>query len=76
MGGKPSKPKPVDLDGQLRSAIVESGLSHYQLAKETGISQPIITRFANGDRSISLATASKLATFFGMRLSGPKPPAR
>ena len=62
------------LTEQPRAAVVNCGLSHYRTAKDTGIAQPVITRFANGDRSISLETADKLAAFFGMRLMEPGTP--
>lgn len=63
------KPPLPTLADQLRAAVADSGLSHYRIAKDTGISQPIITRFVNGDRSVSLDTAGKLAAYFGMSLA-------
>lgn len=69
MAAKRPKAEPPTLSDQLRAAIAESGLSHYRLAKETGVSQPIITRFANGTRGISLETAGRIAGYFGMRLT-------
>ncbi len=60
------------LTDQLRQAIVESGLSHYAIAKATGVSQPVLTRFVNGTRSVSIETASKLANHFGMWLAKPR----
>lgn len=69
MAAKRTKAAPPTLSEQLRAAIVESGLSHYRLAKETGVSQPIITRFVNGTRSISLETADRIAGYFGMTLA-------
>lgn len=60
------------LSDQLRNAVTSGELSHYRIAKDTGISQPIITRFANGVRGISLETANKLAIYFEMRLTPPK----
>ena len=69
------KQRATTLTDQLRSAVLDSGISHYRIAKDTGMSQPIITRFANGDRSISLDTADKLAAYFQMRFTDPKPPA-
>jgi plasmid maintenance system antidote protein VapI len=61
----------ISLADQLRSAVVGSGLSQYAIAKNTGIAQPVITRFVNGTRSISIETADKLAIYFGMRLTLP-----
>jgi plasmid maintenance system antidote protein VapI len=69
MAAKRTKVTPPTLSEQLRAAIVASGLSHYRLAKETGVSPPIITRFANGTRSISLETADRIVAYFQMNLS-------
>lgn len=74
MASKRTARLPETLSAQLRSAVTESGKSQYRIAKATGISQPAITRFVNGDRSISLETADKLAAYFGMSLTDPKPP--
>lgn len=64
----------TSLGDDLRQAIAESGQSHYAIAKATGVAQPVITRFVNGTRSISLETAGKLAIFFGMKLTCPRQP--
>lgn len=65
---------PTTLADQLRAAIVHSGVSHYAIAKATGVAQPIVTRFVNGTRGISLETADKLAAHFGMRFTAPRMP--
>ena len=66
-----SRQKKTTLAEQLRAALADSGLSHYRIAKETGVSQPIITRFVNGTRGLSLETADRLAAYFGMRFTPP-----
>jgi plasmid maintenance system antidote protein VapI len=66
--------EPSSLADQLRQAIIDSGQSHYALAKSTGIAQPIVTRFVNGTRSISLESASALAAYFEMTLTVRRPP--
>ncbi len=50
----------------LRQLLKDRDESHYRMSKETGVSQPVITRFMNGDRGISLATAEKLAAYLGI----------
>lgn len=45
----------------LKRAIRDSGKSVYQLAKESGVSHPVLFRFLSGERDIRLATADKLA---------------
>lgn len=73
MAANRSKAEPDTLADQLRAAMVGSGLSHYRISKDTGISQPVITRFINGDRDLKLETAGKLAAYFSMRLTEAKP---
>jgi hypothetical protein len=59
----------------LRSALAESGRSHYSVHRQTylrnedgeGISQSILSRFANG-KTVTLATAERLADVLGLRL--------
>lgn len=60
------------LEGQLRAAIAKSGLSVYRLAKDSGVSQPVLCRFVNGQRDITLTTASKLAEALGLELKPVK----
>ncbi len=62
------------LADQLRSAIRSSGLSVYRIALDTGVSQPVITRFVNGKRTVTLETADALAAYFNMRLTAPRLP--
>ena len=47
---------------------------NYRLAESTratGLPIPVITRFVNRQRDLKLASADKLATYFGLRLFGP-----
>ena len=56
------------LEKQLRRAIQGSGLSAYRIAQESGVSEAVLSRFLNRQRTITLATASKLAEVLGLRL--------
>ena len=60
------------LDKQIREAIKDSGLTIYRLAKDSGVSQPVLCRFVNGKRGITLATASKLVEVLGLELVAKK----
>ena len=40
----------------------------YQLAKEAGVSQIMVSRFLSGKRDIRLATADRLAHVLGLKL--------
>ncbi len=62
------------LQDQLREAIADSGLTLYRIAKDAGIAYPVLHRFASGERDLTLETASRLADYFGMRLTRPKRP--
>lgn len=64
--------KRSSLDGQLLTAIKNSGLTQYRLAKMSGVSVTIICRFINGERSLALPTASKLADALGLELAKKK----
>jgi len=56
------------LENQIRAAIKNSGLSINRLAKDSDVSQPVLCRFVNGQRGITLATASKLVEILGLEL--------
>lgn len=56
------------LEKQIMAAIDKSGLSVYRLAKDSGVSQPVLCRFVNRQRGITLATASKLVETLGLEL--------
>ena len=71
---KGKSPPRVSLADQLRQAINESGLTQYRIAKESGVQQTILSRFATGERNVQLDTADKLAAYFGMSLNPPQKP--
>jgi len=56
------------LQDVLKAAIRQTGKPLYRIAKESGVSQPIIYRFVSGERDIRLETADKLAAALGLRL--------
>jgi plasmid maintenance system antidote protein VapI len=60
------------LEKQIRAAIKKSGLTIYRLAKDSGVSQPVLSRFVNRQRGITLATASKLVETLGLKLISKK----
>jgi len=59
---------PQSIVDQLQRAIAKSGQSEYAIAKGSGVSQSVINRFTNGERSISLETAAKLCTYLKLEL--------
>ena len=60
-----SKP---DLSAALKAAIENSGYSNYALSGLSGVSQSVLNRFTNGERDITLDTASKIAAALGAEL--------
>jgi len=56
------------LEEQLREALRKTGLSHHELARRSGVSQPVLSRFLNGQRSLTLPVAAKLCRALGLRL--------
>ncbi|MCE3019059.1 MAG: helix-turn-helix domain-containing protein [Pirellula sp.] len=67
MSKKQMKPKRVAIDVTLREAIQAYGTA-YALSKESGVSEPVISRFVRGERTITLDTAAKLCKALGLSL--------
>lgn len=55
----------------LRKAIKDKGLSFAELARQTGLSRPSLTRFYWGEASLRLDLADKLAAFLGVKARLP-----
>ena len=64
--------KASTLSETLKAEIQNSGKSIYQLAKETGLTIPIISRFISDERDIRLATADKIAAILKLELKRQK----
>jgi plasmid maintenance system antidote protein VapI len=64
----------MTLQDQFRQAISGSGQTPYRISKDIGIPYQVLYRFVAGERDLTLETASKLADYFGMRLTAPKRP--
>jgi antitoxin component HigA of HigAB toxin-antitoxin module len=62
-------PVPRSLSAALKKAMKHSPKTTYQLAKEAGISQIMLSRFLSGKRDIRLATADRLAHVLELRLA-------
>ena len=58
----------VPLASQLRAAIAATGQSLYTIAQASGVAAPVVQRFVNGERGITLETAGKLAAYLGLAL--------
>ena len=62
------------LTEQLRQAIDDSGLTRYQIAKETGIDESALAKFYNGHRGLSMDALNALGKFLQLKITlGRKP---
>ena len=57
-----------DFDTIIRKAMERHPMTRYQIAKETGVSESVLSRFANGKASITLSKASALCHLLGLEL--------
>jgi hypothetical protein len=56
----------------LKAAIEQSGLSRYRIAKDTGITEPSLCRFMQGQASLRLDRADVLAEYLKLELTKRK----
>jgi hypothetical protein len=63
---------PASLSDQLREQIAQDGRSLAELARAAGINRTILWRFSCRDRTITLATADRLAPVLRVRLAGDR----
>jgi len=56
------------LVGQLKAAISATPQSLYAIARGSDVAAPVLQRFVNGERGITLDTAGKLAAYLGLAL--------
>jgi transcriptional regulator with XRE-family HTH domain len=53
----------------MKAAIVQSGLTRYRIAADTGIPETSISRFVDGKTSLRLDKADVLARYLGLQLT-------
>lgn len=70
MKRKPITLKPRTMTEVLRQALIDSELPLLVLQRETGLKRASLRWFINGERSLRLDMADKLASYFGLEL-GP-----
>ena len=51
------------LSEQLRDLIIKSGVSRYEISKQTGVSQAALSRFVLGHRGISVKAMDAVGLF-------------
>lgn len=52
----------------LKAAIEKSGVSRYRICKSTGITEPSLSQFMQGETSLRLDKADRLAAYLGLKL--------
>lgn len=60
--------KKTDLAATLRRAIRDSGMTPYAVSRDAGVDRSILVRFVNGDRGLTLTTASRLCDVLDLDL--------
>ena len=64
--------KPKSIVEQLRAAIAQAekaGTTRYRLAKISGLSEAVLSRFVNGKTRLHLDTAETIAAALNLKLS-------
>jgi len=56
---------------KIREAIRGCGISLSALGRKAGVSQPQLSRFLNGERTLTLPAAAKVCEALGLRLVAP-----
>jgi hypothetical protein len=54
---------------KLKDAIRQTGKPIYQISRESGVAQPILSRFMSGKRGIKLETAERLFDYLGLKIA-------
>jgi hypothetical protein len=60
------------LTDQIREAVRQSELSHYEMCRQTRIDKASMSRFINGHGGLSLANLDKLADLLGLRITSTR----
>jgi transcriptional regulator with XRE-family HTH domain len=54
---------------EIRNAIERSGISRYEIAKRSGVSQGVLSRFVNEKGSLTLDAIEALAPLLGITIT-------
>ena len=61
--------KCTKLSDQIRSAIESSGVTRYQIWKETGIAESVMNRFMHGRAGLQMDTLDTLGEYLELEIS-------
>lgn len=59
---------PDKITAGVRHAIEGSGLSRYEIAKASGVSEAALSRFMSGERGLTTGTLDRLADVLGLEV--------
>ncbi len=65
---------PKLLSEQLRDAILSADVSRYRIAKETGLTEALLSRFINGVAGLGQESIDKIGKYLGLRLDKSEKP--
>jgi len=65
MTKRPKKPGLVD---EIRAAVKASGMSQYDLSRESGVSESAVSRFVSGERGLSMEALDAIAGVLGLHV--------
>ena len=57
------------LSEQLRDEIQSCGKTRYQISKDTGLSQPLLSRFVNDECGLSMYSTDALCAYLNLKLA-------
>lgn len=60
--------KKKTLSDEVRRAVMECGMTRYEIAKRSGIAQSVLSRFVTRERTITLGTLDRLADVVGVEV--------
>ncbi len=59
----------VKLSDQIRRMVESCGQTRYAISKATGIDQSTLSRFANGERGLPMATLDRLGEYLHLHIT-------
>ena len=60
--------EPQDIEKVLKKALINSKMTRYRISQISGLSEAQLSYFVNGQRSLTLPAAAKLAKVLGLEL--------
>ncbi len=58
----------TSMSDTLKTAIEKSDKSRYQISKDTGIAQSVLSRFMSGERGLSMEALERLFEYLGLEV--------